>query len=100
MIRLYRNATETAQADRRAARALVWECVALQRQLTVLGRSGTRCPRFCPIDRLFWMCKSSWWPAWHEALIATRHETAVRIMMMCGNRAPKRAVNPNPSCAP
>ena len=35
MIRFYRNAIEAARARHRARRALVWECVALQRQLAV-----------------------------------------------------------------
>ena len=55
MIRLCRNVIETARADHAARRALVWECVALQHQLAVLGRLGTRRPRFRPIDRLFWV---------------------------------------------
>jgi hypothetical protein len=42
MIKLYRNDTETARADRCARWALVWECVALQHQMAVLRRSGTR----------------------------------------------------------
>jgi putative transposase len=71
MIRFYRNAIETARVDHRARRALVWEGVALQHQLAVLTRSGTRRPRFRPIDRLFWIFMSWWWPAWR------RHGTAV-----------------------
>jgi hypothetical protein len=54
MIRFCRNVIEAAREDHRARRALVWECVALQHQLAVLKRSGTRRPRFRPIDRLFW----------------------------------------------
>jgi hypothetical protein len=50
MIRLYRNATEADRADRHVHRALVWECAALQHQLAVLTRGGTRRPRFRPID--------------------------------------------------
>jgi|SRR5262249_20885667 len=58
MVGFYRNAIETARADRRARRALVWECVALQHQLAVLKRRRTRRLRFRPIDRLFWDCAS------------------------------------------
>ena len=53
MIKFCRNVIEAARADHRARRALVWECVVLQHQLAVLRRSGTRRPRFRPIDRLF-----------------------------------------------
>jgi hypothetical protein len=63
MIRFYHNAIEAARADHRARRALVWKCVALQHQLAVLQRSGTRRPRFCPIDRLFWVFMPWWSPA-------------------------------------
>jgi hypothetical protein len=35
-----------------------WECVALQHQLAILERLGTRRPRFRPIDRLFWVFMS------------------------------------------
>jgi len=59
MIRLCRNVIETARADHAARRALVWECVALQHQLAVLGRFGTRRRRFRPMDRLFWVFMSS-----------------------------------------
>jgi hypothetical protein len=50
MIRFYRNAIEAARADHRARRALVWECVAVQHQLAVLRRTGTRQSRFRRID--------------------------------------------------
>jgi hypothetical protein len=43
MVSFYRNAIETARANRRARRALVWECVALQHQLAVLVEG--RCAR-------------------------------------------------------
>jgi putative transposase len=78
MIRFYRNAIETARVDHRARRALVWEGVALQHQLAVLTRSGTRRPRFRPIDRLFWIFMSWWWPAWRDALKVTQPETVLR----------------------
>jgi putative transposase len=78
MIRFYRNAIEAARAHHRARRALVWECVALQHQLAVLRRSGTRRPRFGPIDRLFWVFMSWWWPAWRDALKVIQPETVLR----------------------
>jgi hypothetical protein len=78
MIRFYRNAIETTRADHRARRALVWECVALQHQLAVLRRSGSRRPRFRPIDRLFWVFMSWWWPAWRDALKVIQPETVLR----------------------
>src|SRR6516164_8407658 len=78
MIRLCRNVIETARADHAARRALVWECVALQHQLAVLGRLGTRRPRFRPIDRLFWVFISWWWPAWRDALVVIQPETVLR----------------------
>jgi hypothetical protein len=78
MIRFYRNAIETAGADHRARRALVSECVALQHQLAVLTRSGTRRPRFRPIDRLFWVFMSWWWPAWRDTLKVIQPETVLR----------------------
>jgi hypothetical protein len=37
MINSFRNSIETARADHLAGQALIWECVALQHQLTVLG---------------------------------------------------------------
>jgi len=54
MIGFYRNAIEAARAHHRARRALVWECVALQHQLAVLRRSGTRRPRLAK------HCHSTW----------------------------------------
>jgi len=78
MIRFRRHVIEAARADHRARRALVWECVALQHQLVVLSRSGTRRPRFRPIDRLFWVFMSWWWPAWRDGLKVIQPETALR----------------------
>jgi hypothetical protein len=78
MIGFYRNAIEAARAHRRARRALVWECVALQHQLAVLRRSGTPRPRFRPIDQLFWVFLSWWWPAWRDALKVIQPETVLR----------------------
>jgi hypothetical protein len=78
MIRLFRGVIEAAQADHRARRALVEECVALQHQLAVLRRSGARRPRFRPIDRLFWVFISWWWPAWGNVLKVIQPETLLR----------------------
>jgi len=78
MIGFHRNTIETARADHRALRALVWECVALQHQLAVLGRAGTRRLRFRPTDRLFWVFMPWWWPAWRDALKVIRPETVLR----------------------
>ena len=78
MIRSCRNVIETAREDHAARRALVWECVALQHQLAVLGRLRTRRPRFRPIDRLFWVFISWWWPAWRDALVVIQPETVLR----------------------
>jgi len=78
MIRLCRNVIETARADHAARRALVWECVALRHQLAVLERLGTRRQRFRPIDRLFWVFMSWWWPAWRDALVVIQPETVLR----------------------
>ena len=78
MISLCRNVIETTRTNRRARRALAWECVALQHQLAVLRRSGTRRPRFRSIDRLFWVFMSWWWPAWRDALKVIQPETVLR----------------------
>jgi len=78
MIRFGRDVIEAARADHRARRALVWECVALQHQLVVLSRSGMRRPRFRPIDRLFWVFMSWWWPAWRDGLKVIQPETVLR----------------------
>src|SRR5215471_21665839 len=78
MIGFLRDAIEAARADHLARRALAWECVALQHQLAVLRRSETRRPRFRPIDRLFWVFMSWWWPAWRDALVVIQSETVLR----------------------
>jgi hypothetical protein len=44
----------------------------------VLRRSGTRRPRFRPIDRLFWVFMSWWWPAWRDGLKVVQPETVLR----------------------
>jgi len=73
-----RNVIKTVRTDHRARRALVWECVALQHQLAVLKRSGTRRLRFRPVDRVFWMFMSWWTPAWRGALKIIQPETVLR----------------------
>jgi hypothetical protein len=65
-------------ADHRARRVLVWECVALQHQLAVLRRSGTRRPCFRRIDRLFWVSIAWWTPTWRDALKVIQPETVLR----------------------
>jgi putative transposase len=60
------------------ARALAWDCVAPQHQLAVLRRSGTRRPRFRPIDRLFWGVCRGGGPAWRDALKIIQPETVLR----------------------
>jgi hypothetical protein len=101
MIRLCRNVIETARADHRARRALVWECVALQHQLSVLRRNGRRRPRFRPIDRLFWVFMSWWWSAWRDALKVVQPETVLRwrrhgiaLIWKYGSRGPWRGGRP------
>ena len=49
-----------------------------QHQLAVLRRLGTRRPRFRPIDQLFWVFMSWWWPAWRDALVVVQPETILR----------------------
>ena len=85
MIRFRRNVIEASRANHRARRALVWECVAPQHQLAVLRRSGTRRPRFRPIDRLFWVFMSWWWPAWRDGLKVIQPETVLRWRVAAGH---------------
>jgi hypothetical protein len=56
---------------------LIWECVALRHQVTVLERSPTRRPCFRLIDRLFWVLLSWWWPGWREALTIIQADTVL-----------------------
>ena len=65
-------------SDRRSRRDLIWECVALRHQLAVLKRCRTRRPCFRPIDRLFWVLLSWWWPGWREALSIIQADTVLR----------------------
>ncbi len=48
---------------------LVFEHLALQHQVRVLQRSGTRRPRLTPWDRLFWVILSRLWSRWRSSLI-------------------------------
>jgi hypothetical protein len=75
MKRWYSDAIE---ADRRTRRDLIWECVALRHQVTVLKHSPTRRPCFRLIDRLFWVLLSWWWPGWREALTIIQADTVLR----------------------
>jgi hypothetical protein len=59
-------------------RDLIWECVALRHQVTVLKRSPTRRPCFRLIDRPFWVLLSWWWPGWREALTIIQADTVLR----------------------
>ncbi len=57
--------------------ALVAENLALQHQLLVLQRSAKR-PKLCPLDRLFWVYLSKWWPNWRSALKIFQPDTVVK----------------------
>jgi hypothetical protein len=72
------SAPEACGADRRTRHDLIWECVALRHQLAVLKRCRTRRPCFRPIDRLFWVFLSWWWPSWREALTIIQADTVLR----------------------
>jgi putative transposase len=92
MIRLFRSVIKAARGDHRARRALVWECVALQHQLAMLRCSGTRRPRFRPVDRLFWVFVSWWWLVWRDGLKIIQPETVLRwrrhgIALICKYRS-------------
>jgi hypothetical protein len=78
MKRWYPDALEACRADRHTREDLIWECVALRHQLAVLKRCRTRRPCFRPIDRLFWMFLSWWWPGWREALTIIQADTVLR----------------------
>ncbi len=47
---------------------LVFEHLALQHQVWILQRSGTRRPRLTPWDRLFWVILSRQWSGWRGSL--------------------------------
>ena len=44
----------------------------------MLKRRRTRRPRFRPIDRLFWVFLTWWWPGWREALTIIQADTVLR----------------------
>jgi len=78
MTRPHPDTVTTAGTDRRTRRDLIWECVALRHQLAVLKRCQTRRPCFRPIDRLFWIFLSWWWPGWRKALSVIQADTVLR----------------------
>lgn len=57
--------------------ALVAENLALQHQVLVLQRSVKR-PKLRPLDRLFWVCLSRWWPAWRSVVKIFQPDTVVK----------------------
>jgi hypothetical protein len=77
-MRRYPDAVVAGRADRYMRRDLIWECVALRHQLAVLKRCQTRRACFRPIDRLFWIFLSWWWPGWREALSVVQADTVLR----------------------
>ena len=57
---------------------LVFEHLALQHQVRVLQRSGTRRPRLTPGDRLFWLILSRLWSRWRGSLIIVQAGTVLK----------------------
>ena len=57
---------------------LVFEHLALQHQVRVLQRSGTRRPRLTPWDRLFWLILSRLWSRWRSSLIIVQPGTVLK----------------------
>ncbi len=57
---------------------LVLEHLALQHQIRVLQRSGTRRPRLRPWDRLFWLILSRLGSRWRSALIIVQPGTVLK----------------------
>jgi hypothetical protein len=56
---------------------LMMEILALHHQVAVYERSGCR-PHFYPIDRLFWVSLSRFWPGWENALEIIQPDTVKR----------------------
>lgn len=56
----------------------ICEHLALQHQVRVLQRSGTRRPRLTPEDRLFWLILSRLWSRWRGSLSIVRPETVLK----------------------
>lgn len=56
---------------------LQMENLALRHQIGVFERSGCR-PHFHPIDRLFWVSISQFWPGWKNALEIIQPDTVKR----------------------
>src|SRR5271167_2170505 len=67
-----------ARSEPRTLTSLVLESIALRHQIAVLQRSRTRRPCFGPLDRLFWILVSCWWPQWRDSLIIVQPETILR----------------------
>ena len=57
---------------------LVFEHLALQHQIRILQRSGTRRPRLTPWDRLFWLILSRLWSRWRGSLIIVQPGTVLK----------------------
>ncbi len=57
---------------------LVFEQLALQHQVLVLQRSGTRRPRLTPWDRLFWLILSHLWSRWRGSLLIVQPGTVLK----------------------
>ncbi len=68
--------------ERRGRRRERWDPVlerlALQHQVRVLRRSGTRRPRPAPWDRLFWLILSRLWSRWRGSLIMVQPGTVLK----------------------
>jgi putative transposase len=57
--------------------ALIAENLALRHQLSILQRSAKR-PQLRPLDRLFWVWLSRWWPNWRSALKIFQPDTVTK----------------------
>ncbi len=55
---------------------LVLENLALRQQLRVLQRTAR--PRFCALDRLFWVLLARAWRPWRSAIVLVQPETVIR----------------------
>lgn len=66
------------QSRRRERWDLICEHVALQHQVQILRRSGTRRPRPTPWNRLFWVTLSRVWSRWRRSLIIVQPGTVLK----------------------
>ena len=57
--------------------SLAAEILVLRQQLLVLNRSVKR-PKLRPRDRFFWVCLSSLWKDWRDALIIVKPDTVIK----------------------